>query len=197
MGLAGVGLLLQMQALQLPIGIAGVAYLLWLSWDSWSAASQEFTVSATDGATDTHRALRAGVLLSITNPQNVAYWAALGSAMGAVGVAEPSLTDYGMFFAGFMASSLLWSVICAAIVDRVFRNAGQRWTKLTYRLCAIAFLLLALSSLKNLMQMTTSSAGRVGTQSTLVDLQHCPTAQLHTTCAGCGLSHVSGPRRLT
>lgn len=197
LGLAGVGLLLQMQALQLPIGIAGVAYLLWLSWDSWSAASQEFTVSATDGATDTHRALRAGVLLSITNPQNVAYWAALGSAMGAVGVAEPSLTDYGMFFAGFMASSLLWSVICAAIVDRVFRNAGQRWTKLTYRLCAIAFLLLALSSLKNLMQMTTSSAGRVATQSTLVDLQHCPTAQLHTTCAGCGLSHVSGPRRLT
>ncbi|MED5493866.1 MAG: LysE family transporter [Pseudomonadota bacterium] len=197
LGLAGVGLLLQMQALQLPIGIAGVAYLLWLSWDSWSAASQEFTVSATDGATDTHRALRAGVLLSITNPQNVAYWAALGSAMGAVGVAEQSLTDYGMFFAGFMASSLLWSVICAAIVDRVFRNAGQRWTKLTYRLCAIAFLLLALSSLKNLMQMTTSSAGRVATQSTLVDLQHCPTAQLHTTCAGCGLSHVSGPRRLT
>jgi chemosensory pili system protein ChpE/L-lysine exporter family protein LysE/ArgO len=197
LGLAGVGLLLQMQALQLPIGIAGTAYLLWLSWDSWSAASQEFTVSAADGATDTHRALRAGVLLSITNPQNVAYWAALGSAMGAVGVAEPSLTDYGMFFAGFMASSLLWSVICAAIVDRVFRNAGQRWTKLTYRLCAIAFLLLALSSLKNLMQMTTSSAGRVGTQSTLVDLQHCPTAQLHTTCAGCGLSHVSGPRRLT
>lgn len=181
LGLAGVGLLLQMQALQLPIGIAGVAYLLWLSWDSWSAASQEFTVSATDGATDTHRALRAGVLLSITNPQNVAYWAALGSAMGAVGVAEPSLTDYGMFFAGFMASSLLWSVICAAIVDRVFRNAGQRWTKLTYRLCAIAFLLLALSSLKNLMQMTTSSAGRVATQSTLVDLQHCPTAQLNTT----------------
>ena len=138
LGLAGVGLLLQMQALQLPIGIAGVAYLLWLSWDSWSAASQEFTVSATDGATDTHRALRAGVLLSITNPQNVAYWAALGSAMGAVGVAEPSLTDYGMFFAGFMASSLLWSVICAAIVDRVFRNAGQRWTKLTYRLCVVA-----------------------------------------------------------
>ena len=35
--------------------------------------------------------------------------------------------------------------------------------------------------LKNLMQMTTSSAGRVATQSTLVDLQHCPTAQLHTT----------------
>ncbi|MEB3735960.1 LysE family transporter [Halopseudomonas pachastrellae] len=106
-----------MQALQLPIGIAGVAYLLWLSWDSWSAASQEFTVSATDGATDTHRALRAGVLLSITNPQNVAYWAALGSAMGAVGVAEPSLTDYGMFFAaswplpcsGQLSAQPLWT----------------------------------------------------------------------------------------
>lgn len=158
LGLAGVGLLLQMQALQLPIGIAGTAYLLWLSWDSWSAASQEFVVEGASSHTDTRRALRSGVLLSITNPQNVAYWAALGSAMGAVGVAEPTLTDYSLFFAGFMASSLVWCVVCAAIVDRVFRNAGQRWAKLTYRLCAVAFLLLALSSIKNLLHPAVADA---------------------------------------
>ncbi len=158
LGLAGVGLLLQMQALQLPIGIAGTAYLLWLSWDSWSAASQEFVIEGSNSHADTRRALRSGVLLSITNPQNVAYWAALGSAMGAVGVAEPTLTHYSLFFAGFMASSLVWCVVCAAIVDRVFRNTGQRWARLTYRLCAIAFLLLALSSIKNLLQPAIAGA---------------------------------------
>ncbi|MGM8934390.1 LysE family transporter [Pseudomonas neustonica] len=151
LGLAGVGLLLQAQALQLPIGLAGTAYLLWLSWDSWTAANQEFLVDHNNAAVDARKALRAGVLLSLTNPQNVAYWAALGSAMGAVGVADPTLTDYALFFAGFMASSLLWCVVCAGIVDRIFRNAGQRWARMTYRLCALAFLLLALSSIKHLL----------------------------------------------
>lgn len=169
LGLAGVGLLLQMQALQLPIGIAGVAYLLWLSWDSWSAASQEFSVEDVAAPTNTRRALRAGILLSITNPQNVAYWAALGSAMGAVGVVDPGFGDYGLFFTGFMASSLLWSFVCAGIVDRVFRNAGQRWVKLTYRLCAIAFLLLALSSLKGLVQSVGQGAGKPAVQTSVID----------------------------
>ena len=42
LGMAGVGLLLQLPYLQLPIGIVGVLYLLWLGYDSWSAASREF-----------------------------------------------------------------------------------------------------------------------------------------------------------
>ena len=85
------------------------------------------------------------MVLSLTNPQNLAFWAALGSAMGAVGVAEPSTADYATFFAGFMVSSVAWAFACAALVDRVFRRAGARWAAPTYRACAIAFLLLALS----------------------------------------------------
>lgn len=157
LGLGGVGLLLQMEVLQIPVAIAGAAYLLWLSWESWSSADQEFSVDAQSGGSCRKRALRAGAVLSLTNPQNVAYWVALGSAMGAVGVSNPTLTDYGMFFAGFMAASVAWAFICAAIVDRVFRNAGRRWARLTYRICAIAFLALALASIKNLLQTGTSA----------------------------------------
>ena len=151
LGLAGVGLLLQLDQLRMPVGLAGVAYLLWLSYDSWREAGTKFKLN-TDGAReDTRRAVRSGVLLSITNPQNIAYWAAIGSAMGAVGVAEPSPIDYGIFFAGFMCSSIVWAFFCAALVDRVFRNAGMRWAALTYRACAVAFLLLALSSLRDVL----------------------------------------------
>lgn len=150
LGLAGVGLLVQSPTLRLPIGLAGVAYLLYLASDAWRAANKEFEVDA-QGAPCQRKALRAGVVLSITNPQNVAYWAALGSAMGAVGVTQPGVADYGVFFAGFMASSVLWCFICAALVDRLFRRTGQRWARLTYRACAIAFLALALSSLRGLM----------------------------------------------
>jgi chemosensory pili system protein ChpE len=147
LGLAGVGLLLKLQWLQLPIGIAGVAYLLWLAVDAWRQASREFSL---DGQRGAPRALRAGVTLSITNPQNLAYWAAVGSAMGAVGVSAPTATDYTLFFAGFMASSVVWAFFCAWAVGALFARAGMRWAHVTYRLCAVAFLALALGALRDL-----------------------------------------------
>jgi chemosensory pili system protein ChpE len=167
LGLVGIGLLLQLEALRWPVGIAGAAYLLYLAWDSWKAASQEFSVNTSDGISgndaQAHQksALRSGVLLSVTNPQNVAYWAAMGSALGAVGISQPGTVDYLLFFAGFMASSVLWCFVCAGLVDRVFRRAGMRWARLTYKLCAIAFVVLALSSLRDLFKlrsMTTNAA---------------------------------------
>jgi chemosensory pili system protein ChpE len=156
LGLVGIGALLQLDWLRLPIGIAGVIYLLYLALDSWRAAKQEFTVG--DGADSGKSALRSGMLLSLTNPQNVAYWAALGSAMGAVGVHEPTMRDYAIFFAGFMTSSFVWCFVCAGIVARLFRDAGQRWTKLTYQLCAVAFFALAVASLRDLWQPSNVAA---------------------------------------
>jgi chemosensory pili system protein ChpE len=148
LGLAGIGLLLQLDWLRLPVGVAGVTYLLYLSRDAWKAAKVEFTVGA--GSGNERSAMRAGALLSLTNPQNVAYIAALGSAMGAVGVHAPSSADYAVFFAGLMAASFLWCFVCAWIVARVFDRASQRWTTITYQLCAIAFFALAVGSFRDL-----------------------------------------------
>ena len=147
LGLVGVGLLLQLDALRVPVGVAGVLYLLWLARDSWTSARREEPPGP--GSTST-QALRSGMVLSVTNPQNIAYWAALGSAMGAVGVVEPTPADYAVFFAGFMVSSVVWAFVCAALVSRLFNGASARWARVTYRLCAVAFLLLALTSLRQL-----------------------------------------------
>ena len=152
MGLAGIGLAMQVEALRWPIGLAGTAYLLWLSWDSWQAARTEHQLDTSATAAATHQqALRRGMALSLTNPQNLAYWAAMGSALGAVGVAQPSASDYGVYFAGFMASSLLWCFVCAALVDRLFRRAAAHWSRFTYRCCAALLLALALSTLRDLL----------------------------------------------
>jgi len=142
-GLVGVGLLLQLKWLRAPISIASVVYLLWLAWNAWQASRREFAVSVTFDGVEHRQALRSGVLLSLTNPQNVAYWAALGSALGSVG-------DNMVFFLGFMASSTAWAFVVAALVDRTFRRVGARWARLTYRACAIAFLMLALSMLRQM-----------------------------------------------
>jgi chemosensory pili system protein ChpE len=150
LGLVGVGLLLQLDLLRLPVGVAGILYLLWLAWDSWREAHGELRIDTATTPEHAQKALRAGVLLSVTNPQNVAYWAALGSAMGAVGISNPSFSHYGVFFGGFMLSSVLWAFICAALVAQLFAHAGTRWSRLTYRVCAVAFLALALASARNL-----------------------------------------------
>jgi chemosensory pili system protein ChpE len=155
LGLAGIGLLLQLDWLRLPVGVAGVLYLLYLAWDSWKTAKKEFSVRETDaiagGATAQKRALRSGITLSLTNPQNVAYVAALSTSMGALGIHSPTPQDYAVFFAGLMLASFLWCFICAGIVARVFKNADARWTTITYQLCAVAFFVLAVASLRDLL----------------------------------------------
>ena len=157
LGLLGVGLLLQLEALRMPIGISSAAYLLWLARDSWQAVRREFSLETGACSTSDAHAFHAGVLLSVTNPQNLAYWAAIGSTMGAIGLAQPTTTDYAVFFAGLMLASVLWCFVCATLINRVFRNASVRWARITYRACAVAFLALALSSLRDLVRSETAA----------------------------------------
>jgi chemosensory pili system protein ChpE/L-lysine exporter family protein LysE/ArgO len=123
---------------------------LWLAYDSWRASTHEFNIPASDRRDLNQGALGAGILLSLTNPQNLGYWAALGSALGAVGVKNPEFRDYAVFFAGFMLSSVVWAVVFAALVERVLTRAGDRWARITYRMCALVFFALALASLREL-----------------------------------------------
>jgi len=149
LGLSGVGLLLQLEWLRVPVALAGSGYLMYLAWDTWRAADQDFLVDI-DATQCQRQALRAGALISLTNPHNLAYWAAVGSALGAIGVPDPQTVDYAVFFSGFMLCSLCWCFFCAALVDRLFRRAGRGWAAMTYKFCALAFLLLALTSLGTL-----------------------------------------------
>jgi chemosensory pili system protein ChpE len=151
LGLLGAGLLARLEALSVPLGVASAGYLAWLSWDSWRAARQHREFGAQAPGTQTRHALRAGVLLSLSNPQNIAYWAALGSALAAFGVAQPQPADYGVFFAGFMTASIAWCFICAVAVGRL-QHLAPGWARLTYRLCAVLLLALALGTLRDLIE---------------------------------------------
>jgi chemosensory pili system protein ChpE/L-lysine exporter family protein LysE/ArgO len=169
LGLAGVGALLQLEGLRLGISAAGIAYLLWLAWQSWRASREEFAVDAPTTRADTRRAWREGVMLAMTNPQNVAYWAAIGSALAALGIEQPTLVDYALYFFGFMLSSVVWAFLFAALVERVLGGTGVRYARITYLACALAFLGLALVSLRDLWLSTRELRGGSSAQpSTLV-----------------------------
>jgi len=148
-GLVSIGLLLQLDALRVPIGVAGSIYLLWLAVDSWRSAEHEFSLAEPTDA-DHREGLVAGLLLSLMNPQHLAYWAAIGSALGSLGVTRPTFAHYAVFFAGFLASSVVWAFVMSALVDRLFRRLGARWARLTYRACAVALLALAIAMAREL-----------------------------------------------
>ena len=146
LGLAGAGVLMQSDGLRLPVSLAGAAYLVWLARDAWLTASRAATVDDEPGGQQAS-ALRAGIALSMTNPQNIGFWGALGSAMGALGVEQPRAIDYAVFFSGFMAASITWAFVCAGALAVAFRRAADHWIRLTCRLCAVALLGLGLASL--------------------------------------------------
>lgn len=150
LGLAGIGLLLQADSLRIPVGIAGAGYLAWLAFDSWQASRSEAEVTAANQGAS---AMRSGVVLSLSNPQNVAYWAALGSAFGALGISNPDRIDYTLFFFGFMGSSLVWCFVCAGLISRLFGGRGGLWRVWTYRICAIAFAYLALGTAREVISL--------------------------------------------
>jgi chemosensory pili system protein ChpE len=161
-GLLSIGLLLRVDTLRLPLGLCGATYLVWLAWQSWRSAREEFPVPLGESATARQEALTAGLVLSLTNPQHLAYWAAIGTALGSFGVTHPTLRHYATFFAGFLASSVVWAVLFSVLVDRLFRGVGERWARFTYRACAIALLALALAMVRELwMTQTAAAAGAV------------------------------------
>ena len=150
LGLAGIGLLLQADSLKIPVGIGGAGYLAWLAWDSWQASRGEAEVAVPNRRAS---AMRSGVVLSLSNPQNVAYWAALGSAFGALGISNPDHIDYTLFFLGFMGSSLVWCFVCAGLISRLFGGRGGLWRVWTYRVCAIAFAWLAIGTAREVISL--------------------------------------------
>ncbi len=60
LGLAGIGMAMQIEALRWPVGLAGAAYLAWLSWDSWRAARVEHALDAAAPAQAGRQALQSG-----------------------------------------------------------------------------------------------------------------------------------------
>jgi len=149
-GLIGAGLLFKLASLKVPLAIGSVLYLLWLARSAWRSSREDFSVGESPDAPDHRASFRSGIVLSITNPQNIAYWAAIASALGSIGVTNPTVNDNLLFFGTFMLSSMIWVFVFAALVDRVFRVAGARWARMTYGACAVLFVVLALSLVRGL-----------------------------------------------
>jgi Putative threonine efflux protein len=149
LGLLGIGILLNIDILKFPLSIIGIIYLIYLAYDSFISSNFKYEKIVVSKSMK-NNALKSGVFLSITNPQNIAYWAALGSSFGALGIAEPQTSHYFIFFFGFISSSILWCFVCALAVEKIFKYTNSVIKKYIFRICAIVFLYLAIGTFHNL-----------------------------------------------
>jgi chemosensory pili system protein ChpE len=149
LGLFGIGILLNIDILKYPLSIIGIIYLIYLAYDSFISSNVKYEKIVVSKSIK-NNALKSGVFLSITNPQNIAYWAALGSSFGALGIAEPQTSHYFIFFFGFISSSILWCFVCALAVEKIFKYTNSIIKKYIFRICAIVFLYLAMGTFYNL-----------------------------------------------
>lgn len=147
-GLTGLVLLLGQDSVRVPLTLASAAYLAWLGVQGLRDAWQPPAVS--EGAVQGRNAFGAGALLSLSNPKNIVFWGALGSALAGIVEGTPSQAQMLVFFAGFMLASLLWCFICAAMVDWLRRNTSLLWHRISYAGCGVLLLALAALTLRAL-----------------------------------------------
>lgn len=148
-GLTGLVLLLGQESVRLPLTLASAAYLAWLGVqglrDAWQPPEQE----AANGS-QARNAFGAGALLSLSNPKNIVFWGALGSALAGIVESTPSQVQMLVFFAGFMFAALIWCFICAALVDWLRRHTSLLWHRVSYAACGVMLLVLAALTLRAL-----------------------------------------------
>lgn len=150
LGLAGAGALFQWPFVQTPLAVTGAAYLAWLGAMTLKNSKKLIEMQDEAQQKNCRGALAAGAGLSLTNPANVFYWAALGGVLGTLGVSQPTPADYGVFFAGFMASSLLWCFVCAGLIHAMHKALPAAVTHWLNLLCGWTLVGLAVSTLYEL-----------------------------------------------
>ena len=141
-GLTGIALLIQHDAVRVPLTVVCALYLAWLGIrsliDAWKLPESDAAPASTR-----QNALAVGAAISLANPKNIVYWGALGSALSGIVGTTPSHGQTLMFFAGFMLASVLSCFLIAALVNVLRQNASPLWQRISYGTCGVVLIYLA------------------------------------------------------
>lgn len=142
-GLTGIALLVQHDAVRVPLTVVCALYLAWLGVrsliDAWHLPQADSAPASTR-----QNALATGAAISLANPKNIAYWGALGSALSGIVGTTPSQGQTLMFFAGFMLASVLSCFLLAGLVNLLRQNASPTWQRISYAACGLVLIYLAI-----------------------------------------------------
>lgn len=138
LGLLGAATLFTLPFVEVPLALLGAALLGWMAWQAVKdGLGPAPAFEAPSGSGLDRSGLAAGAAMSLSNPMNITYWAALGGTITALGVDRPGWGAFGVFLAGFMASSVLWCFFCAGLIAWTRRHVGPTTWKFVNLGCAV------------------------------------------------------------
>jgi L-lysine exporter family protein LysE/ArgO len=155
LALAGMAALLQFTAVRWVVWIGGAAILLFLTWKMAREALNPASAPPVEGQADptaphgsAWRGFARGVLLAVSSPSAILWFAAVGGALiakaGATGV-----TTAPVFLGGFFAGGLVWTMFICGLASHGRKRAGTSLLRACHVLSALLFAYFSYSVIVN------------------------------------------------
>ena len=113
--LTGLAFFVQNNIAKIILTMIGILLMLKLAWDAIRDARHGRELDTV--ASVSHRGdFTNGAFLSLGNPMNIVFWTGLGTTVFASISGRPQLTDFAIFFAGFLGGAIIWCFVMAGLV---------------------------------------------------------------------------------
>jgi L-lysine exporter family protein LysE/ArgO len=145
LALLGMAALLQFDSVRWTVWIGGAAILLFLTWKMAREALFPQTAPAVEGEANTSlpcpnpwRGFLRGVLLALSSPSAILWFAAVGGVLIAKAGATTASTA-SLFLAGFFLGGLVWTLFLCALASHGRKRAGSGLLRSCHALSALLF----------------------------------------------------------
>lgn len=141
----GAALLVQNTLARVMLGATGVLLLLWLAWqalrDGYRGKGGETKAANVRGD------FALGASLTLANPFPVVFWLSVLPTLMATGQVSLDPKEVVVFFAGFLVSALLWSVLMSSLIAWGRRFVTPVFFRLVNLVCGLGLGFFALKLL--------------------------------------------------
>lgn len=151
-GLTGVALVFHFLAVQIILGIAGVAFLLRMAWMSFLDARKP--IDLTQSETKEQRDFLTGIVFSLANPFGIAFWGGIDGGFATHIAGMPLIDILVLLFVGFAAGAFAWCVGISALVAWSRKFIGEKLLRGIFTLSSLAMAYFALEMLWSLIHST-------------------------------------------
>jgi L-lysine exporter family protein LysE/ArgO len=145
LALAGMAVLLQFDAVRWVVWLGGGAILLFLTWKMTREALRPAAAPGGDGAeaaappqAGTWRSFGRGMLLAMSSPSAILWFAAVGGALIAKSGATTPLTA-SVFLSGFFLGGLAWTLFLCTLASHGRKRAGAGLMRACHIVSALLF----------------------------------------------------------
>lgn len=143
LALAGLAAVWDNDAARMSLAIIGASFLLYLAYQGLMDARRKdmVEVNAPKGHTD----FVTGVIMSFANPFQIPFWIGIGSTAIAIIMSDPGLTDFAVFYLGYLAGAIIWGVTYSALIGYGKRYITTNLFRALSLLCALVLLYFAIN----------------------------------------------------